>query len=323
MAFPISSSPASVAGAVPAAANPAYSGTFIPEIWSGKLLEKFYSACVLAAISNTEYEGEIKSHGDKVIIRQVPTLTIRDYEATGPITTERPSAPVKNLLIDKGKYFSAVLDDVLRRQADIDQLNIWADDAAEQLKIAIDTQVLAAIPAKVAAENKGATAGKISGNINLGKATAPITVGPTDASGIVGVISLLIDMGVCLDEQNVPEPGRWVVLPAWAVGMLLKSDVRAANIMGDGTSALRNGRVGQISRFTVYQSNLLPTAVESTKTAFHVFAGHNTGLTFASQLTEMETLRVESTFGTLMRGLQVYGFEVLKPESIVDGYIVR
>jgi hypothetical protein len=28
---------------------------FIPEIWSGKLIEKFYDSTVLAAISNTDY----------------------------------------------------------------------------------------------------------------------------------------------------------------------------------------------------------------------------------------------------------------------------
>jgi len=33
------------------------SGTYIPEIWSGKLIEKFYLATVFAAISNTDYEG--------------------------------------------------------------------------------------------------------------------------------------------------------------------------------------------------------------------------------------------------------------------------
>jgi hypothetical protein len=31
-----------------------YSGTFIPEIWSGKLLVKFYDATVLTAIANTD-----------------------------------------------------------------------------------------------------------------------------------------------------------------------------------------------------------------------------------------------------------------------------
>jgi len=40
-----------------AAGTPQYSGNFIPEIWSAKLLIKFYAATVLAAISNTDYEG--------------------------------------------------------------------------------------------------------------------------------------------------------------------------------------------------------------------------------------------------------------------------
>lgn len=320
MAFPISSTPQPSGSA---ASNPALSGTFIPEIWSGKLIEKFYAATVLAAISNTNYEGEIRNHGDKVIIRTIPTLTIRDYEATGPITVERPSSNVLNLLIDKGKYFAAVLDDVLRVQADMKLMDMWAEDASQQLKITIDTQVLASIPTTVDAKNKGDAAGKISGNINLGKTGAPLTVAGASSSGVVGIMDLLIDLGVCLDEQNIPETGRWVIMPAWMVGMLLRSDVKAANIMGDGTSAFRNGRVGEVARFTVYQSNLLPTATESTKTATWIFAGHSNGLTFASQLTEMETLRVESTFGTIMRGLQVYGFKMIDPTCICAAYAVR
>jgi hypothetical protein len=321
MAYPVAGSPVPSGSTVP---TTAYSGTFIPEIWSSRLLEKFYATTVLAAISNTNYEGEISSYGDKVIIRQIPTLTINDYTADGPLSIERPSAPVTNLLIDKGKYFAAIIDDVIRIQADMQLLDMWSRDASEQLKIKIDTQVLAAIPAGVDAKNKGDVAGKISGNMNLGKATAPLQVVPSGATGgQANILDLIIRMGVCLDEQNVPETGRWLVIPAWAAGMLKSSDLKNASIMGDNTSVFRNGRLGQLDRFTVYSSNLLPTATETAKTAFHIFAGISNGLTFASQLSEMETLRVESTFGTLLRGLQVYGYKVLDGTNIVDGYIVQ
>jgi hypothetical protein len=236
---------------------------------------------------------------------------------------ERPSSNVITLLIDHGKYFATILDDVLRIQSDMDLMDLWAEDASEQLKIAIDTQVLASIPADVNAVNKGDKAGRLSAGINLGKTGAPIVVGPADASGVVGIMSLLVDLGTVLDEQNIPETGRWCILPSWAVGMLLKSDVRRADEMGDSTSAYRNGKVGMLARFTIYQSNLLPTAAETGKTATWFFAGHSHGLTFASQLTEMEVLRVESTFGTLMRGLQVYGFEMVDGRSIAAAYAVR
>ena len=44
---------------------------FIPEVFSKLLQSKFYSASVMPAISNTDYQGEISGQGDKVTIRTV------------------------------------------------------------------------------------------------------------------------------------------------------------------------------------------------------------------------------------------------------------
>jgi hypothetical protein len=117
------------------AASPAYSGAaaggvFVPEIWSGKLIEKFYSATVLSAISNTDYEGEIQNKGDKVKIRTKPTITIKDYQLDMALTVDRPSSSTVELTIDYAKYFNLVLDDVMERQADMNLLSMWADDAS-------------------------------------------------------------------------------------------------------------------------------------------------------------------------------------------------
>ena len=103
--------------------KPAYTGNFIPEIWSGKLIENFYDATVLAAISNTDYEGEIKNFGDTVNIRTTPELTVRDYVKGQTLTVENPDKPKLQLLIDKGEYFAAVEDDVDRVQADIKMMH--------------------------------------------------------------------------------------------------------------------------------------------------------------------------------------------------------
>ena len=113
---------------------------FIPEIWSGKLIEKFYAATVLAAISNTDYEGEIKSYGDRVKIRTKPTLLINNYLVNGDLALQRPVGTAVELTIDQGKYFAAILDDVIEKQSDINNLSIWADDASEQMKMTVDTR---------------------------------------------------------------------------------------------------------------------------------------------------------------------------------------
>ena len=317
--FPVSAAPH---GGVGSAASPVYSNYFIPIIWAAKLLEKFYDRTVLAAIANTDYEGEISKYGDTVVIRTMPTLTIRDYEIDQELVLERPSSSIIELKIDKGKYFNCILDDVIRVQSDQNLLDLWASDAAEQLKIKIDTAVLAGLPAQVSADNAGTTAGKLSNDINLGAAAAPRPVFPnTVAATEVDPLDLLVDMGTVLDEQNIPEQGRWAIIPSWYAGMLLKGDLRRADVMGDDTSAVRNGRLGMLARFTLYESNLLPYV--GGDNAYHVLAGHSHGLTFASQLSEIETIRSEMTFGTKLRGLQVYGSKVIDGTALVDAYVTK
>jgi hypothetical protein len=298
---------------------------FIPEIWSGKMVEKFYNSTVLTAISNTDYEGEIKNQGDLVKIRTKPTITISDYRADGSLALQRPVGSMVELLIDKAKYFNTILDDVMEVQSDLNNMSMWADDAAEQMKITIDTDVLdGLLDQATVTTNRGATAGAISANINLGITTAPLALVATDAAtGEVEVLDMLLRLGQTLDERNIPETGRWVVLPTWAATLIKRSELRQAYLSGDGVSMTRNGRIGMIDRFTLYTSNLLPAGVAGGLAAGEtaVYAGHAHGLTFASQISKVETLRSEQTFGQILRGLQVYGYKVLDGTAIAQSIV--
>jgi hypothetical protein len=299
---------------------------FIPEIWSGKLVEKFYASTVLAAISNTDYEGEIKNKGDRVKIRTKPTITIRNYNADGLLALDRPSGGTVELFIGNGKYFSLILDDVMEIQSDLNVLSMWSDDAAQQLKIAVDQDVLDGIVNQMAAANQGLNAGVITGNINLGIHGSPISVVARDpTAGESELLDVLMRLGQVLDEQNIPEVGRWVVMPAWAGRLIKQSELRQAYLSGDSVTMLRNGRLGMVDRFTIYISNLLPTnSFDSTNFAageWPIYAGHPHGLTFASQISKVETLRSELTFGQILRGLQVYGFQVVDGRALAQAYI--
>ena len=309
MAYPIA------AGSV---VSPAYSGTFIPQIWSSKLIEKFYDATVLAAISNTNYEGEIKGQGDLVKIRTVPDLVISDYSAGQTLINQRPTSSVIELLVDKGKSWSAIVDDVIATQTDIDMMNLWSTDASEKMKIAIDRDVLAVLGPLVAAANRGATAGRISANINLGAAGAPVALTK------VNIIDFLVDMNEVLQQQNIPESGRIAVLPFWAISLIKKSDLKDASMSGDGVSVMRNGRAGMIDGLTLYSSNNLPNVTDGAITnVSNIYVGHKNALTFASQLVKTETLRAESTFGDIMRGLQVFGYKMIDPTAMASGYVYK
>lgn len=292
--------------------RPNYSGNFIPEIWSGKLIENFYDATVLAAISNTDYEGEIKSMGDTVNIRTIPNINIKTYVKGQSLQVENPDKPKLQLVIDKGEYFACIEDDVDKVQTDVALMDMWSKDASEQMKIKIDQRVLTDLLPDVAAINKGATAGRISANINLGTTGTPLAVTKDN------VTEFIVDIGTVLDEANCPEGNRFIVIPARMAGLIKKSDLKDASLAGDATSILRNGRLGMIDRFTIYMSHNLK--LESGG-KFNIVAGHKMGFTFASQMTNMETIRSENTFGNIVRGLQVYGYKVVKPEALAQAVV--
>jgi hypothetical protein len=301
--------------------RPNYSGNFIPELWSGKLIENFYDATVLAAISNTDYEGEIRQYGDTVNIRTTPEITIRDYVKGQTLTVENPDKPKIQLLIDKGEYFACVEDDVDKVQSDINLMDTWTKDASERMKIKIDQRVLTDLLPGIATANKGATAGEQSASFNLGTTGSPLSVTKDGAGGTKSVIDLLVDLGTVLDEANCPEQNRFVVIPAKMAGLIKKSELKDASLTGDSVSVVRNGRLGMVDRFTLYVSHNLSTSGSGASMKYNLIAGHKMGFTFASQMTNMETIRSESTFGNIVRGLQVYGYKVVKGEALAQSVV--
>lgn len=267
---------------------------FIPEVFSKLLQAKFYSSSVLPNISNTDYEGEISGQGDKVVIRTVPAVTINDY--AGTITTQELTTAKVELTIDQAKYYSFKIDDVLAAQADINLLEGASSDAAEGMRVAVETSVLSSV------------------------VTGATTIGAQTGITAANILTSILDQAKALDELNIPEEGRFIVLSPEFVSLLKQSELRQAYLTGDDTSPLRNGKVGVVDRFTVYQSNMLYTPAAGTDAGYtHVLAGHPKAISFASQFTNTETVRMESTFGDQVRGLKVYGSKVVTPDALVVG----
>jgi len=300
--------------------NPAYTGRFIPTLWAGKLNVKFYATTVFGEIANTAYEGDIRGMGDKVIINNVPSITINTYVVGQTLTYEVPAPSIVELVIDKAKYFGVNVSDVLEYQSQPKLMDMFTSDAAKQMAISIDRDVLLGTFDQCAAANKGATAGAISHAYNLGTDAAPVTL-TTD-----NVLTVFTALASVLDEQNVPDTERWLVITPYVRQLLMSSPLSQAYLTGDATSILRNGKIGTIDRFTLYVSNLLPIAADekdflgaaqvgaAPRTA--IMAGHKSAITFASQIAKVESLQNPNDFGTLVRGLNVYGYEVIKPEAL-------
>lgn len=299
----------------PLAAGVPSLGAYIPEIYAKELLIEFYTATVLAAIANTDYEGEIKGQSDKVYVRGLPEVEVREYVKGQNLQYDHLEPPHVELNIDKAFYYGVKAPKVDQVQSDIAFLSKWAAHASEKLKIKVDRDCLGRLAAAAHAKNAGATAGRISGNVNLGAAGAPISLANTN---VLGKITEAVQ---CLAEQDIDTSNAgkiWAVIPAWVATRIKTSELRDASRSGDGTTMLRNGRMGIIDNVTLYQSNNI---LADDAGCYHIIVGHKDCYTFASQLVENETLKNPSDFGDILRGLQVYGDKVTKSEGIVDLYV--
>lgn len=287
---------------------------FIPEIFSGKLVRKFYASTVFGAIANTDYEGEIKNQGDVVHIATVPDITISPYVIGAGLTRQKLNSQGVDLNIDQALYYSFEVNDVDKLQSHL-ELDKWSNESSEKMRNQVDKTILGGIYPDISAINSGLTAGAESAGYNLGTDAAPVSI--TKAN----VLDFIVDVGSCLDESNVPDGDgeRFMVLPSWMCGHIKKSDLKDASITGDGESVMRNGRLGIIDRFTIYRSN----NVAKVTTRFHPIAGHKSGLTFASQLIKNRMIPNPNDFGDLIEGMQVFGYEVINPTALAHMVVTK
>lgn len=266
------------------------------EIFSKKCQAKFYKNTVLNDIANHDWEGEIKAAGNKVIIRAEPDVAVQKY--TGTITYQTLPTSSIELLIDQEDYYAFKLDSVTKHQSNIEIMDKASADASKKMKISVDAQVLGTAYADIPVANQ------LNGGVKV-----QLTKD--------NILDFIVDAGTVLDENDVPEEGRWMVLPPWACGLIKKSDLKDASIAGDGTSIMRNGRLGMIDRFTIYHSNSVAVVNDGTHDVAQIMAGTKHFVSFASQFTESRSMELENEFGTGVSGLMVWGMKVTKPEAAV------
>lgn len=286
------------------------SGTpkFSPALYSGKMVEKFYAATAFGEIATTDYEGDIVGFGDNVVIRTVPDVAVSDYIIGQGLNRQRPSSTAVTLSINKAKTFSVALNRVQARQSDLDLAEVFSTEGTKKTKIAADKDILGNIFTQVDAANQGATAGALSGDINLGAAGSPVALTSDNMT------QYLTYAGQVLDEQDLPDEDRWIVLPSSGVRALKNSDLKVASLAGDGESILRNGKVGMVDRFMIYQSNNLTLTTDGSDKVWNMPFGHKSSLTFAAQITELRMIDDPDDFGWLIDGLLVYGYKVIAPK---------
>lgn len=270
--------------------------TFIPTIWSARLLAHLDNSHVATSFVNRNYEGEITAQGDRVKINSIGDITIGDYtKNTDMADPEVLSTADQTLIIDQSKSFNFQVDDVDKVQAKGSVVDVAMQRAGFALSDVADKFIFKTIGTAVTTAN------------TIGTTAAPIALTKDNA------YEQIVKIKVIMDKNNVPTEGRKLAVPPEFHALLLLDNrfvgtggMKAEDILG-------NGFVGKAAGFVIFVSNNLPVA---TGGKYDIIAAHDMATTYAEQIVSTEAYRMEKRFADGVKGLHVYGSKNTMPNAI-------
>ena len=294
---------------------------FLPKVYSKQVLNFFRKASVAEAITNTDYAGEIAGFGDTVRIIKEPSITVYQYERGQNVTQTKLTDQEVSLIVDTANAFKFIVDDIETNMSHVNFRDVATSSAAYALRDAFDEGVIATMFSGVSAS---------SPNHVLGSDNATdLAAGTFDGTGNLDIgfdssehdpIDVMSRMARLLDEQNVPEEGRWFLAGPDFYEVLASSSSKLLSVdYNAGQGSIRNGLVssGLLRGFNMYKSNNIAS---TSNAAGKCICGHISSTATAQTITSTEVIRDPDSFGDIVRGLHVYGAKVLRGEALVSAF---
>jgi hypothetical protein len=294
---------------------------FLPSIYSKKVLNFFRKSSVVEAITNTDYAGEISAYGDSVKIIKEPVISVSDYTRGSDTTATKLTDQELTLVVDSAKAFKFIVDDIETKMSHVNFKEVASSSAAYALKDSFDAAVIATMFSGVSSSSPDHVLGADN--------ATDLAAGTFDGTGNLDIgfgssehdpIDVLARMARLLDEQNVPEEGRWFVAGPDFYEVLGQASSKLLSVdFNAGQGSIRNGLVssGKLRGFDMYKSNNIAA---TSNAAGKCLGGHISSTATAQTIVSTEVLRDPSSFGDIVRGLHVYGAKVLRGEALVSAF---
>lgn len=295
--------------------------TFIPKLWEADILRSYEKKLIAKNICAMNPKAPIKKYGDTVHFPGLADPTIGTYipvginanqnlvpdgtEAATTISYENLTNTDVTLVIDQAKYFAFQVDDILEAQSNVGVRGSQTQRAGYMLRDDCDKYILGLAPA-------GVTAGTVTNVVDYSGASSAPTVTAKNVLIAIGQMSRL------LDEANIPNEEKFIVIPPWVKLKLalagIEFSIREGDKARDGVEW--NNSMG----FDMFVSNNLTALLESTTpVGSMVVGGSKKAIAYAGQIQNTEALRLEDNFAYGVRGLHLYGAKIIRPELLVVG----
>lgn len=263
---------------------------FIPTVWSEKLQRERERDAVAISLCNRDWEGDIKNVGDTVKINGVIRPTVAQYTKNSTvITPENLNGAGTELKIERADFFAFEVDDIDKRQASGNIMDVQMKEANEAMSDSSDDYIYS----KYTDFGTEIDATSVSSATIISKITAALTA---------------------LWNNKVPKKAEisLEVSPNFAAKMLL-ADILYTT---PNDKVMENGFMGRLKNFLgikVYMT----TGIYNDGTFDYCVMRTKAAIAYADQLEKIEAYKPESSFSDAVKGLHLYGAKVVRPKEAV------
>ena len=264
---------------------------FIPTIWSEHLIQDLSHKRVAVNNSNLAYEGEIREKGSRVQVCGLFPVTISNYEKNTEIAAPEMLEDYHNdIVIEQAKYFNFMIDDVDRAQADPKLLNLAIANASSALAREADKYIYSLYE----------------------KADQTFALrGPTPEQ----IVDLILDARVYFQNSGITDLNDIIIEVSPTIAAQL---VKAKLKYGIDTSdTFETGCIGRICGSKVFVSPDIVLTAEDSYECSKCFMRTKRAIGFAEQFSEIEAYRPESRFADAVKGLYLFGADVVVPTELI------
>jgi len=269
---------------------------FIPEIWSADVLMAKEASLVMGNLVVKKYSEEVKSFGDVIHINYVADLTADNKIADTDIVFSTNTEGKIDLTVNKHKYVGVKIEDIVKVQSQSDLRKAYTTKIGYALRKAVDTDLLSLY------SGCSTTKGYLTSKITL---------------------NTILDCSQFLDENEVPDGGRYAVISAAQKRALLELPEMIRNDYRGDSQALKTAQLGSLLGFQFFWTN------QVVKTGAGPVISHN--LFFHSEafaLVMQTSPRIQSDYNlhalaTEVVGDELYGVGEIRDDSVLGKYAVH
>ena len=262
---------------------------FQQTIWSKSILRSLDKITSLRNHCNFQYEKESKN-AKEVKILSVNRPTIRTYVPGTALVRECAADSSQLLKLDQYRYFNVEVEDIVKAQSVPGLMEALTDEAGKGLALEGDKYVAEVVKA-------GVEDGRVT-------ASAEITLTTENAMASVE------DGFATLYGNDCKVSDTFYLELAPKVFTTYRQQL--TELSTNNPEILKKGAVGKINNAYVCIENCLPES----ETAHYNILRTDKAIAFAEQIEKVEKYRPEDAFTDAVKGLYVFGAEIIRPEEI-------